>query len=222
MGNVYIYADETGNLDYGTKPGASPYFGFGTAVFRFEHPEALWGGLSLRASLAAGQNGRPGVALPKGFHAVQDTWATKTAMFTAIKEQQPRFDSTFLMKANAYERVRTLGEMHLYKMAWFLHFKHLARQVSKSGDTLVVVVATLGTKARQREADAALRDICSQVDRQFVLCVWDASTSWGLQVADYGLWATQRSVEGRSGTWYQDFIEPSCSPPFFPWGKATK
>lgn len=73
MGNVYIYADETGNLDYGTKPGASPYFGFGTAVFRFEHPEALWGGLSLRASLAAGQNGRPGVALPKGFHAVQDT-----------------------------------------------------------------------------------------------------------------------------------------------------
>lgn len=83
------------------------------------------------------------------------------------------------------------------------------------------MVATLGTKARQREAEAALRDVCSQVDRKFVLCVWDASTSWGLQVADYGLWAIQRNVEDRSGTWYQDYIKPSCEPPFFPWKKAA-
>ncbi|PPF20584.1 DUF3800 domain-containing protein [Rathayibacter sp. AY1A7] len=221
MGNVYIYADETGNLDYGTKSGASAYFGFGTAVFRSDHPEALWGGLSLRASLAAGQGGRPGVPLPKGFHAVQDSWATRTAMFQAVKMQQPRFDSTFLAKANAYDTVRSRGEMYLYKMAWFLHFKYIAQQVSNRGDTLVVVVATLGTNARQREAEAALRDVCAQVDRKFVLCVWDASTSWGLQVADYGLWAVQRHVEGRSGTWYQEYVEPSCRGTFFPWGRAS-
>ena len=220
MVNVYVYADETGNLDYSVgKAGASEYFGFGTAVFSDEHSDALWGGTRLRAELAAGENGRPGVNLPRGFHAIQDTVPTKIAMFKEIRAQAPRFDSTFLLKRNAQPHVRAEGPMRLYKMAWYLHFKYIAPRISNPGDTLVVVVATFGTKARQAEAEIALNDVCSQVKRKFVMCVWDASSSWGIQVADYGLWAIQRDLENRPGTWYAEYIEEMCSSRFFPWGQ---
>ena len=219
MATVYVYADETGNLDYGAKAGASEYFGFGTAVFRDDHPAALWAGMSLRARLAAGEGERPGVGLPKGFHAVNDTPATRAAMFAEIVDQAPRFDFTYLLKRNARDYVKAAGEMRLYKMAWFLHFKYLAAKVSVKGDTLIVVVATLGTKARQREAELALKDVCEQMGRKFVLCIWDASTSWGIQVADYGLWAGQRDLEGRTGTWFADYVEPLTASSFTPWGR---
>lgn len=220
LAKVYIYADETGNLDYEVeKAGASEYFGFGTAVFDAAHPDALWGGLRLRARLAAGENGRPGVGLPKGFHAIQDTIPTKVAVFKEIARQAPRFDSTFLLKRNAQAHVRAAGSMRLYKMAWYLHFKYIAQRVSNPGDTLIVIVASFGTKARQTEAQAALEDVCRQMNRKFVLCVWDASTAWGLQVADYGLWAIQRDLESRSGTWYADYIDELCESVFAPWGR---
>ncbi|MBF4628882.1 DUF3800 domain-containing protein [Curtobacterium flaccumfaciens] len=223
MSTVYVYADETGNLDYDvSKGGASEYFGFGTAVFTDEHPEALWGGLDLRARLTAGEGDRSGVQLPRGFHAVQDTPATKAAVFSEIRSQAPRFDSTFLLKREAYGSVRARGEMYLYKMAWYLHFKHVAAQVSVQGDTLVVVAASFGTKRRQAEAEAALRDVCSQTGRKYVLCVWDSATSWGLQVADYGLWAMQRDLEGKSGTWYADYVAASTASRFTPWGRLEK
>lgn len=216
-----MYADETGNLDYDVeKQGASAYFGFGTAVFDRAHPEALWGGLDLRARLTDGEGDRPGLQLPKGFHAVNDTPATKAATFAVIREQAPRFDSTFLYKKNAYSSVRAQGEMRLYKMAWYLHFKHVAVKATSPGDTIVVVVATLGTKRKQAEAHAALKDVCAQINRKYILCVWDSATSWGLQVADYGLWAMQRRLEGRSGTWYEDYVEPSCASMYTPWGTS--
>lgn len=52
---IYLYADETGNLDYGGSPNpqggsASTYFGVGTATFITEdHGEDLLNGLHLRA-----------------------------------------------------------------------------------------------------------------------------------------------------------------------------
>ncbi len=43
-----MYADETGNMDMSGSPGASLYFGFGTAVFGGEHGRQVWDGLRLR------------------------------------------------------------------------------------------------------------------------------------------------------------------------------
>ena len=68
MPDVFMYADETGNLDYQEHQGASTYFGVGTAAFSGNHGEALGGGLALRADLAAA-----GVKLRGGFHAVDDS-----------------------------------------------------------------------------------------------------------------------------------------------------
>lgn len=86
MADIYLYADETGNLDYEGqgKPGASTYFGFGTAVFNGDHGDSLFGGMKLRAQLSG-----DGLYLPDGFHAVNDKIATKNAVFQLIKEQAP-------------------------------------------------------------------------------------------------------------------------------------
>lgn len=213
-----MYVDETGNLDYDGghgKQGASAYFGFGSATFEGHHGDELFAGLELRAAAEA-----KGLTLPHGYHAVNDSGRTRDDMFKVIAAQAPRFDTTFLCKANAYPWVRERGEMYLYKMAWYQHFKEIATRVSKRNDTLYVIAGEFGTAARRNEAKAALADVCRQVDRNITLCVWQSRTSWGLQVADYGLWSTQRVLEGRSCVWHETAVKPNLETRFLPWGTA--
>ncbi|MGH3929871.1 MAG: DUF3800 domain-containing protein [Pseudonocardiaceae bacterium] len=196
-----MYADETGNLDYQDQPGSSTYFGVGTALFTGDHGTALGQGLRLRAELAAN-----GLNLRRGFH-----------------DQGPRFDTTFLYKQNAYESVRQRGQVYLYKTVWYQHFKVISNQVTQPGDRLFVVVATLGTNKRRVLLEQALHEVCvnqGPVARQIVLCHWDSATSWGLQVADYGLWAVQRLLERGVSPFYPS-IEPTLRSIFTPWGKLA-
>lgn len=168
---IYLYADETGNLDYDGSPnpqggGASTYFGFGTAVFNDDHGSDLLNGLHLRA-----QATKSGLHLAKGFHACDDSNKTRNEMFSEIKRQQPRFDTTFLYKANAYDRIKQAGPLRLYKMAWFLHLKEIAKQVSEPDDELFVVVAEFGTKRVKEAAKEAVAEVCEQINRNITLCV---------------------------------------------------
>lgn len=220
MADIYMYADETGNLDYAGagKAGASDYFGFGTAVFRDDHGAHLYGGLQLRAKLEA-----RGLHLPKGFHAVDDAKRTRNEMFSLIKEQAPRFDTTFLCKSRAYSYVRQKGEMYLYKMAWYLHFKEIALQVSTVHDDLYVIVGSIATSRRKTLAQAAIEDVCQQLrmHRVIHLCHWNAPTCWGLQVADYGLWAVHRDLLGKNCQWFATCVKPTLSSFYLPWGRTT-
>lgn len=136
MADVYMYADETGDLDMSGSVKASKYFGFGTAVFPDGHGNRLWEGLQLRCQLEA-----KGVRLPRGFHAKNDSHSTRAG----------------------YAQV---------------------------GDRIIVP------------------------------CIWDAPSSWGIQVADYALWAVQRQLEGRTGKWLDTCVEPTLRSIFMPWGKA--
>lgn len=212
-----MYADETGDLDMTGLPGTSRYFGFGTAVFEGDHGRELMQGLQLRAELEQG-----GVNLPRGLHAKNDSHRTRDDVFDLIRLQSPRFDTTFLYKANAYGRVKDAGPTRLYKLAWYLHFKEIALRVSKPGDTLYVVAASLTTHRKTMNARDALSEVCVQTagGRQIVLCIWDAPTAWGIQVADYGLWAVQRVLEGRPCKWYDDCVQPTLRTTFMPWGQA--
>lgn len=217
MAEIYMYADETGDLDMEGSQGASRYFGFGTAVFEGDHGHLLWEGLQLRCRLE-----RRGVSLPQGLHAKNDSHATRGEVFDLIAKQTPRFDTTFLAKENAYERVRVAGQMRLYKLAWYLHFKEVVKRVSSPGDTIYVIAASLTTNKKEGTARNALTDVCQQMatDREIVLCVWNAATSWGVQVADYGLWAVQRVLEDRKCSWYETAVEPTLGTRFMPWGRA--
>lgn len=217
MADIYMYADETGDLDWSGSPKASSYFGFGTAVFVGAHGKEMWEGMQLRCSLE-----RRGVRVPRGLHAVYDSHATRSEVYALVQAQAPRIDTTFLAKTNAYPSVKAKGPMYLYKMAWFLHFKEIARQVTSPADTLYVIAATLGTHKRASQAHAALADVCAQsaLGRSIVLCQWDASSSWGVQVADYALWAVQRDLEGRASPWLASCVQPTLHSKFLPWGMA--
>jgi len=220
MADVFLYADETGNLDYNATSGrgGSLFFGFGSAVFPTDHPDALWNGMRLRAELSRRGGGYNGLDLRAGFHAVNDSVAVRHRVFSEIQAQAPRFDATFLKKQNAYGYVRAKGEMYLYKYAWYRHLIRVAPQVATRNDTLYVIVARLGTARRHTLAQAALEDVCRQTGLNIALCVWDSSSSWGLQVADYGSWAMQRQLEMQDGSWYTPYIQPTTQTRTYPWG----
>ncbi|MGY0485966.1 DUF3800 domain-containing protein [Streptomyces sp. WG-D5] len=217
MAEIYVYADETGDLDMSGSRGASAYFGFGTAVFEGDHGHCLWQGLQLRCHLE-----RNGVLLPQGLHAKNDSNSTRSEVFDLIKAQAPRIDTTFLLKQKAYPRIREAGQMRLYKLAWYLHFKEIVRRVSSPGDTVYVIAASLTTNKKEGSARHALQDVCQQLstDREIILCVWNAPTSWGVQVADYSLWAVQRILEGRKCSWYEPCVVPTLATTFTPWGQT--
>lgn len=103
-------------------------------------------------------------------------------------------------------------------MAWYLHLKEIALQVSRPEDELFVIVAEFGTKGIRKAAFEAVHDVCQQIKRNITLCVWTSQSAWGLQVADYGLWAVQRHLEGKKCSWYKPCIEPTLASTFTPWG----
>jgi Protein of unknown function (DUF3800) len=217
MANIYMYADETGNLDYDVDAGGSKYFGIGTATWAVDPAGHLWQGERMRFGHA-----EAGVECTKGYHAKDDSRRTRNEVYRVIKDQAPRFDATFLAKSKAYPQVRARGQAYLYQLAWYLHFKEIARQVAMTGDTLYVAVATLGTAARRTAFKQAIDNVCQQVTplrSRVVVAHWDSATSWGLQVADYGLWAVQREVE-RGDSQYMWAVAPTIASKFLPWGSA--
>ena len=143
-------------------------------------------------------------------------------VFDAIRAQRPRFDTTFLAKENALPRVKERGKIYLYKLAFWLHVKEVVRHVAQAGDTTYLVVGNLQTNNKRDAIRHAVQDVCSQIaNRRIVPCIWEAPSSWGIQVADYGLWAVQRVLEGRECAWYTTHIQPSLRSRFLPWGAAS-
>jgi hypothetical protein len=214
VADIYMYADETGNLDYNLA-GGSKYFGIGTATWQNDPAEHLWQGERMRFGHA-----EAGVECSKGYHAKDDSRATRTEVFQVIKGQAPRFDTTFLAKGNAYPHVRARGQAYLYQLAWYLHFKEIAKQVAGAGDTLYVAVATLGTAARKTAFKQAIDNVCQQVAPRLAnvaVAHWDSATCWGLQVADYGLWAVQRRLERGDDQWMWA-VTPTLASEFLAWG----
>lgn len=215
--DIYVYVDETGNLDFDSegKDGQSPYFGFGTATYYGDHGADLFAGLKLRADVE-----RDGLPLPNGFHATADSHTVRNRMFQEVARQAPRFDTTFLRKSAAYPSIRAGGQMRLYKMAWYLHFKEVVNWISTDpNDRITVIAEQFGTKNRAQLAQSALSDVCRQMNKDIHLSVWDGKSSWGLQVADYGLWAVHRDLQGKRCSWLDPCVKPTLRSTFSPWGK---
>lgn len=220
MADIFLYADETGNLDYNVAGnGATQHFGFGTAVFDRDHGAELWSGMRLRAELSRHGGAHAGIDLRRGFHAKDDSHAVKTVVYQEILRQAPRFDVTLLKKGNAYPYVQEKGEMYMYKFAFFKHLSRVAPLVATADDTLYVIVASFGTAARRSLAQLALEDVCHQTGLNIALCVWDSASSWGLQVADYGLWAAQRVAERADRKWFDPYVAPTLATEGYPWGR---
>lgn len=215
MTDHYLYLDETGTLDFESRPGEA-YFGVGTAHFAGDHRDSLWAGHQLRIELEA-----KGVRLPKGLHAKNDSHATRQVVYDTLALQPVRFDATMLRKENAYERVRAAGKVRLYKVAVWLHLKHVIFEVSDPGDRIFVVAGRLQTSSHREAIRHAIEDVCAQAGfhRVVIPCIWEAPSSWGIQAVDYALWAVQRDVEGKKVPHYCQRVGSQTMSVFKPWDR---
>lgn len=214
MTDHYLYLDETGTLDFEARPGEA-FFGVGTAHFAGDHSAEIWDGHQLRTGLEV-----KGVRLPKGLHAKNDSASTRVEMYDLLAAQAPRFDATMLRKERAYPNIKAAGKVRLYKMAVWLHLKHVIYQISIPGDRVFVIVGNLQTTKHRDAIRDAVKDVCAQLNysRDVIPCIWEAPSAWGIQVVDYLLWREQREVEGKKVPSYTDCVVPLRASSFKPWG----
>jgi len=212
MANIYVFADETGDLGYNKVKG-SQYFGFGTASYVSGSAPNFDEAFELRCSLES-----RGYSIKEGFHASNDRWVIRNEIFNLIADKPPRFDFTFLNKRNAYGYVEERGDLHLYGLAWSMHFKTIAKQVASADDVIFSVMGDIQTRAKKREIEQVIRNIASEVpDRKIIPIIWNSRSSWGLQVADYGLWEAQRKLNNEKTEWWERCIAPNHESFFLPW-----
>ena len=212
MADIYVFADETGDLGYNSEKG-SKYFGFGTASYTSGSSPNFTDAFKLRCGLEAS-----GISIKEGFHATNDRWAIRNEIFNLIALEPPRFDFTFLNKENAFPQVKAKGDLHLYGLAWGMHFRTIAQQVASAEDVIFCIMSDIQTKAKKREIEIVVKQIAEQVpDRKIVPIIWNSKSSWGLQVADYGLWEAQRKLNNEKTEWWERCVAPNHESFFLPW-----
>jgi hypothetical protein len=212
MADIYVFADETGDLGYNNEKG-SKYFGFGTASYASGSSPNFTDAFKLRCGLEAS-----GISIKEGFHATNDRWAIRNEIFNLIALEPPRFDFTFLNKENAFPQVKARGDLHLYGLAWGMHFRTIAQQVASAEDVIYCIMGDIQTKAKKREIEIVVKQIAEQVpDRKIVPIIWNSKSSWGLQVADYGLWEAQRKLNNEKTEWWERCVAPNHESFFLPW-----
>jgi hypothetical protein len=113
-GRKYLFADEAGNFDFSTRPGASRYFIIGTVTMT---ETALGNDLvELRRDLAW-----QGVGLESCFHATEDKQIVRDQVFALLASADLRADFTIVEKRKTQPHRQS--QEALYKLAWFMHMK---------------------------------------------------------------------------------------------------
>lgn len=189
MPRVTVFADESGNLDFSRRKGASRYFVLTTVTCAgFAVGNAL---LGLRRQL-----GWDGIGDEIEIHATTNPQAVRDRVFELLDGHDFRVDSTIFEKSKAAPHTRPTEE-RFYKLAWYLHFKYVAPQIVDEGDELFVVGASLGVRKKRSLMHAAIRDVVQQVSPtvDFRTASWSATSEPCLQVADYCCWAIARKWE---------------------------
>lgn len=214
MARVHVFADEAGNFDFSRKADASRYFILTTvASGDCRSGDAL---MALRRQLRM-----EGLLEDKPFHASEDRQSVRDRVFAELAGHAFRVDSTILEKCKAQPQTRH-SDAAFYQLAWYLHFKHVAPRIVRPGDELLVVGASVGTKARRAAFRGAIERVARQVTgglNHKVAC-WDAAGEPCLQVADYCSWAVQRKWE-RADPRSHTLIAAKISSEFDAFGPGT-
>lgn len=209
MADRYVFSDEAGNFDFSRGPGASRYFILGTVTAEdCRIGDEL---LQLRRDL-----GWRGIHLDKVFHATEDPQGVRDEVFKILRRGGFRIDATILEKSKAKAHLQEQRAM--YKMAWYLHFKHVAPAVAGDSDRLFVVASSLGTKKKRATFHGAVDEVVAQVSpcASHRVAFWPAASDPCLQVVDYCVWAIQRKWERGDDRSYE-LIKDKISSEFDVW-----
>ena len=136
-----------------------------------------------------------GLHLDQVFHATEDPQAVRDEVFPLLAFADFRIDATIFEKRKALPRLQS--QRKLYKLAWYLHFKHVAPQIVTPDDRLFVMASRLGTKKKRGQFHSAIDEVVLQVApcRSYRVAFWPNQSEPCLQVADYCSWAIQRYWE---------------------------
>ena len=189
MQRIYVFADEAGCFVFKNNGTASRYFILTTVTCEDCGMEQAI--LELRRQLAW-----EGTSVFDQFHATEDQQAVRDRVFEVIAAQNLRVDATILDKRKTQPHLQA-AEHRFYKMAWYLHLKHVAPLVARANSELMVTGASLGTRKQRYELAAAVTDVVRQVSPTTTHATnyWPAASDPCLQVADYCCWAIQRKWE---------------------------
>lgn len=200
MSRVSLFADESGDFVF-SRPNGSRYFIL-TTVAMADCAAISSSLIDLRHALAWEGHEHPGA-----FHASNDPAPVRERVYDAIVGHDFRVDSLIIEKSKAQPSIRPTHE-RFYQYAWFYLMKFVAGNLTRRGDELLVVAASIGTKKKRKAYFAGVRDVMRQVAS--VDCrtaCWDAAADPCLQVADYCGWAIQRKWENGDHSAYERIRE---------------
>lgn len=193
MTKKYLFADESGDLQFLDNGQATRFFSVGTL---YAEERQVWELrtelMKLRDELAWKAQG-----LDSCFHAAPDSQAVRDEVFQVLQRLEFRFDVTLLEKPKAMPTIRP-DEPTFYKYAWYYHLKHIAPALFQAGDHVQVVAAELGTRKTRKAFRGAVDDVmaqCMPYQVRRVLAFWRDDSDFGLQAADYCNWAVTRKWE---------------------------
>lgn len=193
MAKKYLFADESGDLQFVRNGKASTYFAVGTLCADEDQIWVLRTRLMrLRDELAWKAQG-----LDSCFHASPDAQAVRDEVFAALVELDFRFDITLLEKSKAQPSIRP-DDPTFYKYAWYYHLQYTAPRLFQADDSVQVVAAELGQKKKRKAFRNAVEEVMSQClpyRTKRVLAFWRDDSDFGLQAADYCTWAVTRKWE---------------------------
>lgn len=189
----YLFSDESGDPQCRADPNVSKYFAVGTLLVDETQLRQLRGEMqALRDGLAWRSHG-----LDSCFHATTDKQAVRDEVVEVLRGLGYRFDVTLIEKRKAQPQVR-VNEQTLYKYAWFYHLKHLAPNVFRADDEVLIVAAELGTRRIRNAFREAIEDVMKQCLHYRVkrtLAFWRDESDMALQAVDYLTWAVTRYYE---------------------------
>ena len=205
MAIKYLFADESGDLQFIRNKKASKYFAVGTLCADEDEVWALRTRLMrLRDELEWRAQG-----LDSCFHASPDAQVVRDAVFGALVDLDFRFDITLLEKSKAQPLSRP-DDPTFYKYAWFHHLEDKAQQLFQADDSVQVVAAELGQKKKRAAFRKAVEEVmteCLPYRTKRVLAFWRDDSDFGLQAADYCTWAVTRKWETGDDRAYE-LIQP--------------
>lgn len=197
MPQVYVFADESGNLDF--SPTGTRYFVLTTVTAEScDVGDAL---LQVRRTLA-----RTGIGLNEELHCAENSLAVRKPVFETIRGLNFRVDATIIEKCQVHPAYRPT-EARFYHFAWYEHMRRIITDIVTDEDKLLVIAAALYTKRVREEFWRGVTDAVSwlvpKVERR--VAFWAAGGDPCLQLADYCAWAVFRKWE-RSDTAYHEYI----------------
>jgi hypothetical protein len=214
MDHLFLFADEAGDFAFKRGPNISRFYVVCTIAMRScDLGHKL---IDLRRRLAWKD-----APLGDYFHASTDRQEIRNAVFAILAKEEFSIQATIMEKSKAQPQVRQ-NEQRFYQYGWHYHFQHSSDAYLNSQTTLMITVASIGTKRKRIDFEDAVRDVVRQKipSQQWRTAFWPCQTDPCLQAADYCTCAIQRKWEKADSRSY-DLIRDKINYEYELWARGT-